>query len=358
MDQTLVLCLALVGAFILVREGASFLNVLYKTLLRPGKNLKKMGSWAVVTGATDGIGKAMAFELARKGLNVLLVGRSAEKLAAVKDECSAQHSQVSIKTEVVDFVSCRLPCVASSPCFGLFSARACCDSSFPRSCLSTQAKFSKADSQRVTDMLSKIEVGVLVNNVGISYPFPQWFHELTDDEVDSIMNVNLQSVVWMTRAVLPQMLDRKRGAVINMSSASARPPNPLLAVYSSTKGFIENFTKSLAVEYKSKGVSFQCQSPLYVATSIVFPGSKVPVEKRATLSTPTAKTYARYAVSRIGHDTMTSPYWVHELYMWVQARLPDDLLGAAILFMHKGVRFHKKNKEKMEEKLGAMKKSN
>jgi len=321
-EATLVFGLAIIGGFMVAKDALSFLTVLYKTMVRPGKNLKKLGEWAVVTGATDGIGKAMAFELARKGLNVLLVGRSPEKLAAVKDECSAMHSKVEIRTHTIDF-----------------------------------AKFSKADAKRVTEMLSGLEVGVLVNNVGVSYAFPQWFHELTDDEVDSIMTVNMQSVVWMTRAVLPQMLSRKRGAVINMSSASARPPNPLLTVYSSTKGFVENFTKSLAIEYKQKGISFQCQSPLYVATSIVFPNSSTPVEKRATLSTPTAKTYARYAVARIGHDTMTSPYWVHEVYMWIQERLPDNLMGAAIMYMHKGIRFHKKNKAKMEEKLAAQKKS-
>jgi 17beta-estradiol 17-dehydrogenase / very-long-chain 3-oxoacyl-CoA reductase len=143
-----------------------------------------------------------------------------------------------------------------------------------------------------------------------------------------------------------------------MSSASARMPNPLLALYSSTKGFVENFTKSLAVEYASVGISFQCQSPLYVSTAMTHPNSKVPVEKRATLATPTATAYARAAVARIGYDTMTSPYWLHEIYMWVQARLPDDLVGRAILSMHKGVRYHKKNKAKMEEKLAAQKKSN
>ena len=46
--------------------------------------------------------------------------------------------------------------------------------------------------------------------------------------------------------------------------------------------------------------------------------AQVPVEDRATIGTPTAKTYARYAVARIGYDTMVSPYWVHELFMWIQ----------------------------------------
>ena len=305
-----------VGLIYLGEALLSLLNVFWKTILRPGKNLKKScGEWAVVTGATDGIGKAMAGELARKGQNVLLIARSKDKLKTCKEELSTKYPTVEIDVEVVDF-----------------------------------GKFSVKDCARMTEILGKKEVGVLVNNVGISYAFPQWFNELTEDEIQNLMTVNIDSVVWMTRAVLSQMVARKKGAIVNMSSASARPPNPLLAVYSSTKGFVENFTKSLAFEYAKSGVSFQCQSPLWVATSIVFPNSKVAVEKRATIGTPTAKTYAKYAVARIGYDTMTSPYWVHELFMWVQARVPDSLIGSAVLSMHTGVRKHPKNVKLMEEK--------
>ena len=77
----------------------------------------------------------------------------------------------------------------------------------------------------------------------------------------------------------------------------------------------------------------------------------MPVEKRATLTTPTATTYARAAVARIGYDTMVSPYWTHELYMWFQARVPENLIGVGVYKMHVGIRFHKKNKALMEEKL-------
>jgi len=314
--------LALVGALLLGSQALSLAALLYKTLLRGGKNLKKSyGEWAVVTGATDGIGKAMAFELARKGLSVMLVGRSPEKLQAVKAELSEKHSGVQVATLVIDF-----------------------------------AKFGVADTAKVTEALAGKEVGVLVNNVGISYAFPQWYHELTDAEVSALMTVNVESVVWMTRAVLPLMLARKRGAVVNMSSASAKV-GPLLAVYASTKSFVENLTSSLAFEYAGKGIDFQCQLPLWVATSIVFPNSKVPIEKRATIGTPTAKTYAKYGVASIGYDVMLSPYWVHALAMWVQARLPEGLVASGVFSMHKGIRFHKKNVAKMEEKALETKKS-
>lgn len=322
--HTIMSLIQAIGLVYLGEMALSFLyQVVWKAMLRPGKNLaKSYGQWAVVTGATDGIGKAMAKEMAKKGMNVMLIARSKDKLKAVQDELAAKYMKVEIKTEVVDF-----------------------------------ANFSVKDCGRMTEVLSKIEVGVLVNNVGISYAFPQYFHELTDDEIQGLMTVNIDSVVWMTRAVMPQMLERRQGAVVNMSSASARPPNPLLAVYSSTKGFVENFTKSLALEYANKGIDFQCQSPLWVATAIVFPNSKKPPAARASLGTPTPDTYARYAVARIGYDTMVSPYWVHELFMWVQARIPDSLIGAGVLKMHVGVRKHPKNVKLMEEKQAKTKRS-
>ena len=64
-----------------------------------------------------------------------------------------------------------------------------------------------------------------------------------------------------------------------------------------------------------------------------------------------------YAVARIGYDVMVSPYWLHEIVLFVQARTSDDLAGRLLLSMHKGIRFHKKNKAKMEEKIAAYKKT-
>jgi 17beta-estradiol 17-dehydrogenase / very-long-chain 3-oxoacyl-CoA reductase len=66
----------------LVRHVLSAVHSLYAYLVRGGKNLKKAGDWGIVTGATDGIGQAIAFELAKKGLNVLLLSRTESKLEA------------------------------------------------------------------------------------------------------------------------------------------------------------------------------------------------------------------------------------------------------------------------------------
>ncbi|EOD06825.1 hypothetical protein EMIHUDRAFT_258738, partial [Emiliania huxleyi CCMP1516] len=91
------------GTLFLAKELVSFLYVFYKGLLRAPKDLTKYGKWAVVTGATDGIGKAISFELARRGCSVVLVSRTQSKLDAVAAELKEAYPKVDVKTEAVDF---------------------------------------------------------------------------------------------------------------------------------------------------------------------------------------------------------------------------------------------------------------
>ena len=85
------------------RIRRQFLGCIYKYFLRPSKNLKKLGEWAVVTGATDGIGKAYAFKFAKKGLNIVIISRTKAKLDTVKDEIEEKYPGVSVKVVVCDY---------------------------------------------------------------------------------------------------------------------------------------------------------------------------------------------------------------------------------------------------------------
>ncbi|KAJ6355963.1 hypothetical protein OIU78_004147 [Salix suchowensis] len=106
------------------------------------RNLKEYGSWAVITGATDGIGKAFAHQLAQKGLNLVLVSRNPNKLRTVSSEILAEHPGIKIKAVPLDFSS-------------NLSARA---------------------AQGVIAMaVEGLGVGLLINNVGITYPAAQVF---------------------------------------------------------------------------------------------------------------------------------------------------------------------------------------
>ena len=136
-----------------------------------------------MTGATDGIGKAMAFEFAKSGMNVVLISRSKDKLDACAAELKGKYPKIDVRVLAIDY--------------GKFDAKA---------------------RAAVDGTLKDLDVGVLVNNVGISYPFTQFFHELSDENVEQLMSLNVDSTTWMTRIVLPGMLARKRGAIVNIGS--------------------------------------------------------------------------------------------------------------------------------------------
>lgn len=132
--------LAVVGGLLVARLALQLLGGFYAFFLRPSKALKKFGQWAIVTGATDGIGKALAVELARKGANVVLMSRTQSKLEEVRDAILAKYPKVQVEILAVDFTKIDEPSVRTS---------------------------IKAVIDKVQD------VGVLFNNVGVSYDFPE-----------------------------------------------------------------------------------------------------------------------------------------------------------------------------------------
>lgn len=197
-----VVLLFTLGSLSLLKCSLAFLRWVYVNFLRPGKNLRKYGSWALVTGPTDGIGKGFAFQLARKGLNLVLVGRNPDKLKDVSDAIQAKFGKTQIKTVVVDFTG----------------------------------DLSEG-IQRIRDTIEELDVGVLVNNVGISYPYARFFHEVDEELLKNLIKVNVEGTTKVTQAVLPGMLQRKRGAIVNLGSGAAIviPSDPLYAVYAATK---------------------------------------------------------------------------------------------------------------------------
>ncbi|XP_072927542.1 17-beta-hydroxysteroid dehydrogenase type 3 isoform X2 [Hemitrygon akajei] len=199
----------------------------------PNSFFTSMGEWAVITGATDGIGKAYAHELARRGLNILLISRSTEKLQKVANEIE-QATGRNVKI--------------------------------------IQANFINTDIyQHIEKNLRGLDIGILINNVGIiQESHPCRFLEMNDPDktVNDMISVNVVAVVKMTQIVLPKMRERKKGLILNISSGSANCPCPLYCLYSSTKIFIERFSRGCQAEYGSKDIIIQCLMPYGVASQM------------------------------------------------------------------------------------------
>lgn len=179
--------------------------------------------------------------------------------------------------------------------------------------------------------LQGLEIGVLVNNVGISYEFTRFFHEIDDERVDQLMTMNCESTTWMTRIVLPGMLERKKGAIVNVSSAAGVAVSPLLAQYGAAKAYVAMFSKALNYELAPKGVHVQCQVPMWVTTKL----AKI---RKASLLVASEAAYARAAVAAIGYEKLVSPFWSHALVIWLSMNLPEWIVAAMTYSMHASVR--------------------
>lgn len=153
-----------------------------------------------------------------------------------------------------------------------------------------------------------MEIGVLINNVGLSYSYPEYLLQTPNKDklYPNIINVNVLSVTNMTKIVLPGMLERSRGIIINVSSLSSQIPSPFVTVYSSTKAYVTKFTQDLAVEYSKSGVIFQCVCPGYVVSKM----SKLP---RPTKMSPSPETYVKSALKFVGVRTVTNGYLPHSI---------------------------------------------
>ncbi|TVU25630.1 hypothetical protein EJB05_28133 [Eragrostis curvula] len=226
--------LVVLGAWVALTSAATFLAWLRRAFLRPGRDDdlgRRYGGWAVVTGPTDGIGRAVALELARSGLSLVLVGRNPDKLARVKKEAlAAAPPSCEVRTVVFDLAA-----------------------GDPREMARGVA--------RVAAAVEGLDVGVLVNNAGATYPCAAYFHELPAPAWEAVVRVNVEAATRMARAVVPAMAARRRGAVVNVGSGCSVvvPAFPLYAVYAASKAYVDQFSRSLSVEYKQYGVDIQCQ---------------------------------------------------------------------------------------------------
>lgn len=193
------------------------------------------GKTAIVTGGASGIGLAISQRFAREGAAVAIWDINLEGAQRAADEINAAGGKA---------IGCSVD-------------------------VSNRTQIETATA-RVREALGPVTV--LVNNAGISNYIA--FLDMTEEQWDRMININLKSVFLVTQVVLPDMLAAGWGRVINISSSSTQTGSPKMAHYVASKGGVIGFTKALAREYSEKGITFNNVPPGFVDTPLL----------RATLS--------------------------------------------------------------------------
>ncbi|KAM8972166.1 very-long-chain 3-oxoacyl-CoA reductase-B-like [Pelodytes ibericus] len=310
--QALSLFGALVTFYIVVTQGWKLIRGIRNHFLSEWwrTDLKKYGGWAVVTGASDGIGKEYARELAKRGIDVVLISRTLEKLKNVATEIEQEFGR---KTKII------------------------------------QTDFTRGLEmyQSIEDELKGLKIGILVNNVGMMmYHSSKRFLDIPNfnEALVSTINCNVLSVVQMTRIVLPQMVERKKGLIVNLSSEVGNRPYPMTLVYSASKVFVDFFSRGLNSEYASRGVTVQSVMPLLVSSAMT---QKI----KPNIFMKSANDFAREALNTVGYATRTSGCLSHSLQSYaLDLLLPEPLFTALISMTLPTAKSNKERKDHKKEK--------
>ncbi|KAL4783629.1 very-long-chain 3-oxoacyl-CoA reductase [Aspergillus varians] len=297
------------GSWFVVSRVWTFVRVLANLFILPGKSLRSFGpkgSWAIVTGASDGLGKEYALQIARAGYNIVLVSRTASKLTTLTDEITSKYPSVQTKMLAMDF-----------------------------------ARNEDQDYEKLRALVEDLDVAILVNNVGKSHSIPVPFALTPEDEMSDIITINCTGTLRVTHLVVPGMIQRKRGLILTMGSFGGLVPTPLLATYSGSKAFLQQWSTALGSELQPHGITVELVQA-YLITSAM---SKVP---KTSALIPNPRVFVQAALSKIGNNGgsptyaySSSPYWSHGLVAYVATCVANPMskwLGHQNKGMHESIR--------------------
>ena len=242
------------------------------------ETLPLAGRVALVTGASRGIGRAVALALGAAGATVACCARSAEQIEATAAEVGGHGGRArGFRLDV------------------------------------TRRNEIDAVVAAIGAALGPIDI--LVNNAGIT--LDKRSVEVTDDEWDDVLATNLTSTFTLARAVAPGMMEQRRGKIINIGSMYGKIGVPRYAAYCASKAAVEALTRSLAVEWARHGIQVNCLAPGYVNTDI--PREAMADEKLRTLF------LSRVPARRIGE-----PEEVATLAVYLASAASDFMTGQTV----------------------------
>lgn len=178
---------------------------------------------ALITGGSKGIGKALAEQFAQHGYSLILVARDQNALKSVSDELTAKYH---------------------------------CEIKF----LSANLEKPEAIDLILDTFKSELQnIEVLVNNAG--FGIAEKFIDVSDQQIDGMLQVNMVTLTNLTHRILPIMVGKKRGKILNVASTAAFTPGPYYSIYYATKAYVFSFSLSLAEECKAAGINVSVLCP-------------------------------------------------------------------------------------------------
>ncbi|KAL4432283.1 hypothetical protein ABPG74_020251 [Tetrahymena malaccensis] len=196
--------------------------------------IKRYGNcYGLVSGGSQGLGKEYANELAKRGINLVLVARGQESLEKAKQEIKEKHPQIDVKTISFDFST-------SKP----------------------------EDYQKLVSQLKDLDIGILVNNVGVFQHGP--LHEANSKDLKNLLVVNTYPVTYLTQNLLPYLSKRnKKSLVINVASEAGEFVHKEFPVYSASKSYDIQLSKCLQQFYKGSNIDVSLFLPGPTYTPLV-----------------------------------------------------------------------------------------
>ena len=226
------------------------------------KNLKEAyGDWALVTGASSGIGELFSRKLAAAGMNVVLVARRKERLENLANELSESHH---IQTRVI-----------------------CADLS------------NESDTKNIVSAVDDLEIGMLVNNAGILNT-GDFLDNNLEDEIQ-LINTNCKAFIILTHGLGNKMRERNKGALIFLSSLTAVTAISRWGNYAASKGFDLQFSEAIDAELKDTNIDVMALCPGLTRTELV------KISKFNSLMTMDADVVVDIALNKLGKTNLVVP---------------------------------------------------
>lgn len=302
LSMIIAITVALVPVLVL---SARLLGTIFHYALGNFSYSKYKGEWAVITGASAGIGAGIARRLSKRGVNVALLARSVDKMNEVAKQCAEND----VKTKVIQF---------------------------------DFAQASSEDWSQLASTLKALSPTILVNNVGVNVEFPTPFVDLEDQFVSQMITINIESTNRMTRLLLPHMITANHGIVLCLSSGGgAVTPAPFLSPYAGTKAYNDAFATSLAGEVPA-GVHVHSLTPFFVESSMA--------KMRKAFTVPSADEFAEATLRLVSSSPRLQPYWVHMVIQCALMALPLSMQVKYVADLHRKIRVRALRKKEQHTK--------